>query len=99
MIIPKLSMQGLANYDRNTGYVAGDVTLTNETVKCNFDRGRMFSVDAMDNIETVGIAFGRLSAEFLRTQVLPNWTRSVWQLMLPLPVSAAQKLTLPAGKM
>ena len=72
LIIPKLSMQGLANYDRNTGYVAGDVTLTNETVKCNFDRGRMFSVDAMDNIETVGIAFGRLSAEFLRTQVLPE---------------------------
>lgn len=72
LIIPKLSMQGLADYNRNTGYVAGDVTLTNETVKCNFDRGRKFSVDALDDIETVGIAFGRLSSEFLRTQVIPE---------------------------
>ena len=27
----------------------------------------MFTVDAMDNIESAGIAFGRLSGEFLRT--------------------------------
>ena len=40
LIIPKMSMQGLADYSRNSGYVSGDVTLTNETVKCNFDRGR-----------------------------------------------------------
>ena len=50
LIIPKISMDGLANYSRNGGYVDGDVTLTNETVKCNFDRGRMFQVDSMDNL-------------------------------------------------
>lgn len=72
LIIPKMSMQGLADYSRNTGYVAGDVTLTNETVKCNFNRGRMFQVDALDDIETVGIAFGRLAGEFVRTQVNPE---------------------------
>ena len=72
LIIPKLSMQGLADYSRNSGYVNGDVTLTNETVKCNFDRGRMFSVDAMDNQETAGIAFGRLAGEFIRTKVVPE---------------------------
>lgn len=72
MIIPKMSMQGLADYDRNSGYVKGDVTLTNETVKCNFDRGRKFQVDSMDNIESVGIAFGRVSAEFIRTRVIPE---------------------------
>lgn len=72
LIIPKMSMQGLADYDRNSGYVAGDVTLTNETVKCNFNRGRMFSVDALDDQETVGIAFGRLAGEFIRTQVVPE---------------------------
>lgn len=72
LIIPKMSMQGLADYDRNTGYVAGDVTLTNETVKCNFNRGRMFTVDALDDQETVGIAFGRLAGEFIRTQVVPE---------------------------
>ena len=72
LIIPKISMQGLGDYSRNGGYVHGDVTLNNETVKCNFDRGRMFTVDNMDNMETVGIAFGQLGGEFLRTKVAPE---------------------------
>lgn len=72
LIIPMLEMQGLGDYSRNDGYVSGDVNLTNETVKCNFDRGRMFSVDTMDNLETAGVAFGRLSGEFIRTKVVPE---------------------------
>lgn len=72
LIIPKLSMQGLGAYSRNSGYVNGDVTLTNETVVCNFDRGRMFSVDYLDNAESANIAFGRLSDEFIRTKVVPE---------------------------
>lgn len=72
LIIPKLTMQGLGDYSRNGGYVNGDVTLTNETVSCNYDRGRMFTVDNMDNLETAGIAFGRLSGEFIRTKVAPE---------------------------
>ncbi len=72
ILIPKMSMQGLANYNKGTGYVAGDVTLEYETKKCTYDRGRMFTVDAMDNIESAGVAFGRLSGEFLRTQVVPE---------------------------
>ena len=72
LIIPKLDMQGLGDYSRNSGYVDGDVTLTNETVVCNFDRGRMFNVDVMDNLETAGIAFGRLAGEFIRTKVVPE---------------------------
>ena len=72
LIVPMLQLQGLGDYDRNTGYAAGDVTLTNETVKCNFDRGRMFSVDNMDNEETAGVAFGHLAGEFIRTKVAPE---------------------------
>ena len=72
IIIPKLSMDGLADYSRNDGYVKGNVTLTNETVKFNYDRGRKFSVDAMDNEETAGIAFAKLSSEFIRTKVVPE---------------------------
>lgn len=72
LIIPKLSMQGLADYSRNGGYIDGDVTLTNESVKCNFDRGRMFTVDTLDNAETAGLAFGRLAGEFIRTKVVPE---------------------------
>ena len=46
--------------------------LWNETVKCNFDRGRRFDVDVMDDLETAGLAFGRLSAQFIRDKVVPE---------------------------
>ena len=72
LIIQKMSMSGLADYSRNSGYVNGDVTLTNETVRCNFDRGRMFQVDYLDNVETAAIAYGRLAGEFTRTRVVPE---------------------------
>ena len=72
IIIPKMSMDGLGDYDRATGYVDGSVTLTNETVTFNYERGRTFSIDAMDNEETAGIAFGKLSSEFIRTKVVPE---------------------------
>ena len=72
IIIPKMNMDGLADYSRNSGYVKGDVTLTNETVTFNYDRGRKFSIDNMDNAETAGVAFGRLSSEFIRTKVAPE---------------------------
>lgn len=72
IIIPKISMDGLGDYDRNSGYTNGDVSLTNETVQFNYERGRMFTVDAMDDEETAGIAYGKLASEFIRTQVAPE---------------------------
>lgn len=72
MIIPLMEMSGLADYSRASGFEQGDVTLRQETVRCNFDRGRMFTVDALDDAETAGIAFGRLSGEFIRTRVVPE---------------------------
>ena len=72
IVIPKLSMDGLGDYDRNSGYTNGDVDLTWETVQFNYERGRMFQVDNMDNEETQNIAFGRLAGEFIRTKVVPE---------------------------
>lgn len=72
IIIPKMSMDGLGDYSRNSGYVSGSVTLTNETVTFNYDRGRKFNVDAMDNEESAGVAFGKLSSEFIRTKAVPE---------------------------
>lgn len=72
ILIPKMDMDGLGNYDKQTGYPEGSVSLEYETKKCDYDRGRMFVVDSMDNIETAGIAFGQLSGEFLRTKVVPE---------------------------
>ncbi|CRZ34933.1 hypothetical protein DFR55_10975 [Herbinix hemicellulosilytica] len=72
IIIPKIKMDGLADYSRNSGYVKGDVNLTWETVKFNYDRGRKFEVDYLDNEETAEVAFGMLAAEFQRTKVAPE---------------------------
>lgn len=72
IVIPKMAMDGLGDYSRNGGYVSGAVTLTNETVTFNYDRGRSFSIDSMDDEETAGVAFGKLSAEFIRTKVAPE---------------------------
>lgn len=70
--IPMLDMDGLGDYSRNDGYVKGDATLVWETVKCDYDRGRKFTVDDLDNIETGGVAFGKLAGEFIRTKVAPE---------------------------
>lgn len=72
IVIPKISMDGLGDYSRNGGYVDGDVAVTNETVEFNYDRGRAFTVDAMDNEETAGVAFGKLAGEFIRVKVVPE---------------------------
>ena len=72
IIIPKIDMDGLGAYDRNSGYTNGDATLTNETVRFNYERGRMFSIDSMDNEETAGLAYGKLAGEFIRTKVAPE---------------------------
>lgn len=72
LIVPTISMDGLGKYDRNTGYTGGEVTLRQETMAFNYERGRMFSVDSMDNEETAGLAFGRLAGEFIRTKAAPE---------------------------
>ena len=72
IVIPKLEMDGMADYNRNSGYVDGDVSLTWETAAYNYERGRMFTVDSMDNEESQNVAFGRLAGEFVRTKAVPE---------------------------
>ncbi len=72
ILVPKLSMDGLGDYSRSSGYANGDVTLEWESVPFNFDRGRKFVVDVEDDEETINTAFGRLGSEFMRTKVVPE---------------------------
>ena len=65
-------MVGLAGYDRNAGFVPGDVTDGWDAYEITQDRGRSFMIDVMDNDETLGMAFGTLVGEFERTQVIPE---------------------------
>ena len=94
IIIPKIDMDALGDYDRNSGYTNGDVTMTNETVKFNYERGRMFTVDAMDDEETAGLAYGRLASEFNRTKVAPEG--DAFRFATYAGVSGISKVATPA---
>lgn len=70
--IYKTSMDGLGSYDRNNGYAKGSVNGSWETLQMNYSRGRQLMIDAMDNEETLDMAFGTLAGEFVRTQEVPE---------------------------
>lgn len=73
MKIPKMSVQGLGDYDRDNGYQQGGVTLEYETRKMTQDRGRKFQLDPIDinenNFVTTGAA---VMGEFQRMYVVPE---------------------------
>lgn len=54
--IPTMSTVGLADYDRDEGFVQGGVTVKHETYKMTQDRGRTFQLDAMDVDESGFVA-------------------------------------------
>lgn len=71
--IPKIAMNGLANYDRSAGFVNGDVTLEYETMQMTQDRGRSFSLDENDVDESnFVITASSTMAQFQKTQVIPE---------------------------
>ena len=68
----KFASNGLANYSRANGYVAGELSATWETLTLGQDRGRSFQIDVMDNEETLGMTLGGLTSQFIRTEVAPE---------------------------
>ncbi len=72
IIYPQISVTGLGDYSRNSGYTNGSVNLEWKTAKFNYDRGTKISVDVMDNEESRDIAFTMAGAELMRTKVAPE---------------------------
>ena len=72
VLIAQTSMSGLGDYSRADGFVSGDLTLTWKPYTFEYDRGRTFQIDAMDDMETMGMAFGSLAGEFVRVMVTPE---------------------------
>lgn len=68
----EMAMDGLGDYDRANGFVKGGVQGVWKSWALTHDRGRSFSVDNMDNEETLGLTFGNLAGEFIRTKVVPE---------------------------
>lgn len=71
--IPKMSLTGLGNYDRDSGYTQGAVAMTYETKTMTMDRGSKFLLDKMDVDESNFVASASsVMSEFQRTQVIPE---------------------------
>lgn len=70
--IAKIDVDGLADYSRSGGFATGNMDLTWEEHEFKIDRGRALQVDALDNVETFGLAWGRLAGTFQREKVVPE---------------------------
>lgn len=72
IVYPQLSVSGLGDYDRNSGYTTGAVKFEWKTAKFNYDRGTKITVDVMDNEESRNLAFGMAGATLMREKVAPE---------------------------
>lgn len=72
IIYPQITVTGLGDYDRNSGYTTGAVDLKWKTATFNYDRGTKISVDVMDNEESRNLAFGMAGATLQREKVAPE---------------------------
>lgn len=72
VMIPKITLDGLGDYDRNSGFVGGAATMAWETHTFSQDRGRQFQIDRNDNLESIDQAFLGVTGQFIRTKVVPE---------------------------
>lgn len=72
IVYPQISVNGLGDYSRNSGYTGNAVNLEWKTATFNYDRGTKIAVDVMDNEESRDIAFTMAGSELMRTKVAPE---------------------------
>ena len=73
VIVPDIDFQGLADYDRDTGFTRGAITVSNTSYTMQMDRARSLQIDREDLDET-GVAnlAGKILGEYVRTKVVPE---------------------------
>lgn len=70
--LPKVSVDGAGDYDRNDGYTQGGVSVTYEEHELKYDRGRKFRIDVIDNDEAAFDLFRQVSLQYVRTREIPE---------------------------
>ncbi len=90
VIIPDVDYEGLADYDRDTGFSKGAITVSNTSYTMAMDRARSLQIDREDMDET-GIAnlAGKILGEYVRTKVVPECDAYVLSKLAGLAVSRA----------
>ena len=94
VMIPEMNVSGLGNYDRDTGFVSGTVSVSATPFTLAMDRGRSFQLDREDHDES-GVAdlAGQILGEFVRTQVVPEVDAYVLSKLAGYAVTKNQTVT------
>lgn len=72
LLVAKLDMDALGDFDRKSGYTKGSTTFRWETIKYDKERSQDLRIDRLDNVEALKLPFAKLSSEFIRTKVVPE---------------------------
>lgn len=70
--LPKISLDGAGNYDRDAGYVQGGVSVSYEEYELRYDRGRKFRIDVIDNDEAAFDLYRQATMQYLKTKEVPE---------------------------
>ncbi|KAF5035725.1 hypothetical protein DSECCO2_582630 [anaerobic digester metagenome] len=70
--LPKLSVDGAGDYDRDTGYAQGGVAVSYEDHVLAYDRGRKFRIDVIDNDEAAFDLYRQVALQYVRTREIPE---------------------------
>lgn len=99
VLIPEMDLVGLGDYDRDTGFVQGSITVENQPYTMGMDRGRSFQLDRMDNDESgVTNLAGQVMKEFVRTKVVPEMDAYNISKLGGYAATQNQTVALPSGK-
>ena len=97
--LPVIGFAGLGDYDKETGFAKGSVSVTQQVFTLTQDRARSFSIDREDMDET-GIAnlAGSVMSEFVRTKVAPEVDAYTFSTIATKANGAGQTVALGDGE-
>ncbi|MBQ2751331.1 MAG: hypothetical protein IJF25_02030, partial [Oscillospiraceae bacterium] len=69
--IPRITVDGAGDYDREAGYAQGAVAASFEEYELKYDRGRKFRIDVIDDDEAAFDLYRQVALQYLRTREIP----------------------------
>ena len=70
--IPRITVDGAGDYDREAGYAQGAVAASFEEYELKYDRGRKFRIDVIDDDEAAFDLYRQVALQYLRTREIPE---------------------------
>lgn len=70
--VPKMALEGLGDYSKSSGYPSGDITVEWVPFTLQYDRGKKFAIDVVDDMESMKVAGANAMGQFVRFGVVPE---------------------------